>query len=168
MNIKNLMAGLSVAAIALMTVPSAWSASSVVNAHIAFDTPLSVSTVSDINFGTVQAGLGTSATYTISPTGATSNTAGAFLFGSPLPGQVTIAGSTSQAVQINTVLTPSAHVTLANATCKYGAAAAGSCAISNAAAPGAATTMYVGVDATVAPGTPPGSETPTITITVTY
>lgn len=168
MKIKKFLAAFSVAAVALVADPSAWSATQSVTANIRFDTPLAITLNNNIDFGSVQAGVAD--TYTISPTGATSHSgSGAFLFGTPTAGSVGIVGSTTQTLNITSSFTNSAHVTLANATCKYGAGAAGSCTIPAAAAPGAGTTLLVGVDAQVSATAPSGTaETPSITLTIAY
>ena len=169
MKMQQIFAALSVAAIALVIVPDAWSATQSVTANIRFDTPLSLNKTADIDFASVQAGVAD--TYTISPTGVTSHSgAGAYLFGSPHAASITVAGSATQTLSISAgSFVASAHVTPANATCKYGAAAAGSCTIPAAAAPGAGTTLLVGVDATATAATTAGTaEAPTFVMTVVY
>ena len=169
MSIKNVLAGLSAAAVALVMVPDAWSANQSVTANIRFDNPMTITKNQDIDFGSVQAGVAD--TYTISPTGVTSHSgAGAFLFGTPQAANITISGSTTQTLNITAGgFVASAHVTPSNATCKYGAAAAGSCTIPAAAAPGAGTTLLVGVDAAATAATTAGTaEAPTFTLTINY
>ncbi len=169
MKIQNILAGLSVAAIALVMVPDAWSATQSVTANIRFDTPLNITKTQDIDFGSVQAS--TADTYTISPTGSTSHSgSGAYLFGSPHAASITLAGSTTNTMNISVgSYTANNGVTPANATCKYGSGAAGSCAIPAAAAPGAGTTLLVGADVT-ADGTQAAGTTaaPTFTLTIVY
>jgi hypothetical protein len=169
MKIQKLLAGLSVAVIALMVVPDAWSATQSVTANMRFDTPLNINKKADIDFKSVTAGVAD--TYTISPTGTTSHSgSGAFLFGTPNAASITLGGSTTQTLNISAgSYTANAGVTPANATCKYGAAAAGSCTIPAAAAPGASTTLLVGVDAVV-DGTQAANSTaaPTFTLTIVY
>jgi hypothetical protein len=169
MNIKKVFAGLSIAALALVMTPEAWSATQSVTANIRFDTPLTLNKTADIDFGSVQAGVAD--TYTISPTGATSHSgSGAYLFGSPHAASITVSGSSTQTLNISAgSYTASTHVTPSNATCKYGAAAAGSCTIPAAAAPGAGTTLLVGVDAAATAATTAGTtEAPTFTLTIVY
>lgn len=170
-NITKFMAGLSVAVIALVTVPNAWSATQPVTANIKFDTPLGVNKTQDIDYGSVTAGQNN--TYTISPTGATSVTgsgSGAYLFGTAHAASITLSGSTTDTLNINVGgYTANNGVTPANATCKYGSGSAGSCVIPTAAAPGAGTTLLVGADVTAdgtqAAGT---SAAPTFTLTIVY
>ncbi|MEZ0223634.1 MAG: DUF4402 domain-containing protein [Alphaproteobacteria bacterium] len=171
MSIKKIFAGLSVAVIALVMVPDAWSATQSVTANIRFDTPLNLNKTADIDFKSVTAGQAN--TYTISPTGTTSVSgggSGAFLFGTPNAASITISGSTTQTLNISAAgYTANNGVTPANATCKYGAAAAGSCTIPAGAAPGASTVLLVGADAVV-DGTQAGGTTaaPTFTLTIVY
>jgi hypothetical protein len=169
MSIKNILAGLSVAAIALVMVPNAWSATQSVTANIRFDTPLNLNKTQDIDFKSVTAGVAD--VYTISPTGTTSHSgSGAFLFGVPQAASITVSGSTTQTMTIAASgYTASNGVTPSNATCKYGAAAAGSCAIGAAAAPGGGTTLLVGADVSADGSQTAGTTaTPSFTLTFTY
>jgi uncharacterized protein DUF4402 len=154
-----------------MALQPAWSATQSVTANIRFDTPLSLNKTADIDFKTVTAGQAN--TYTISPAGATSVSgagSGAFLFGTPNAASITVSGSTTQTLNISVGgYTANNGVTPANATCKYGAAAAGSCTIPAAASPGAGTVLLVGADAAVN-GTQAAGTTaaPTFTLTIVY
>jgi len=171
MNIRKFCAGLSVAAMGLMIVPAAWSATQSVTANIRFDSPLTITKTQDIDYGSVTAGQNN--TYTISPTGATSvsgSGTGTYLFGAPHAASINIAGSTTDTLNISVGgYTANNGVTPANATCKYGAGAAGSCSIAAAASPSAGTTLLVGADVTAdgtqAAGT---SAAPTFTLTIVY
>jgi hypothetical protein len=171
MNIKNLMAGLSVAAIALMTVPSAWSASQSVTAHIAFDTPLNVSVNQNLDFGTVTAGVA-STTYRVSTAAVISNVSGpgAPLYGTIKAGNVTISGSTTNSVNI-AVSSSAAGTngsTVGNFTCDYNSGGSGSCTIATGAAPAGGKTLLIGADVT-APNIAAGlTDAPSLTVTVNY
>jgi hypothetical protein len=168
MRIKQLLAVLSVSALAFVGA-DAWSATQSVTANIRFDTPLNINKTQDIDFKSVTAGV--SDTYTISPTGTTSHSgSGAFLFGTPQAASITISGSTSQTLNISVgSYTANNGVTPSNATCKYGAAAAGSCTIPAAAAPAGGTTLLVGADVAV-DGTQAAGSTaaPTFVLTIVY
>ncbi|MBI3441666.1 MAG: DUF4402 domain-containing protein [Proteobacteria bacterium] len=140
-----------------------------VTANIAFDSPLTMTKVSDISFGTVKAGVAD--TYTISTAGAVTNSgSGQWLSGTKTAGNVTLAGSTTQTVNISVALgSANGGVSLANATCAYNGGGSGSCTINGAAAPGTGKTLLLGVDAVV-DGTQVAGNTaaPTMTVTVVY
>lgn len=143
--------------------------SETISATIGFETMLSVTKNSDINFGKVKAGQ--AGTYTISPSGAvTATDGGATLGGSVQAANLTIAGSETQAINIsasdyvaNNGVTPSA------ATCTYNGGAASACAIASQAAPGTGKTLLVGVTVTV-DGTQDveTSASPSFNVAVTY
>jgi len=171
MSIRKLFAGLSVAAVALMIVPDAWSSTQSVTANIAFDTPLTLTKTSDINFGTVTAV--NASTYQITTAGAVTTTAGtgAYLYGATTAGSITIAGPTADTLTISVGgYTANNGVTPSNASCAYnGGAAVTPCSYTTAVAPGAGKTLLLGAtvaaDGTQAAGT---TAAPTFTVTVTY
>jgi hypothetical protein len=141
-----------------------------VTANIRFDTPLTLTKISDINFGAVPAG--NASTYRISTDGTVSTVTGTGspLFGPTAAGNITVAGSKTQLVNISVGgYTTSNGVTLSNARCVYHSGAEGSCTMSGVAAPNNGRTLLVGVDATAdgtqAAGT---SATPTLAVTVVY
>lgn len=141
-----------------------------VTAHINFDTPVSLTKNSDINFGTLSSG--TADTYTITSTGAvTAAGPGAHVSGSTTAGDITIVGSATQTIDISAGnYTSDNGVTLQNATCSYDGGAAGPCAITGAQAPsGSGKSLLIGVqavtDGTQTAGT---SAAPGFTISVTY
>lgn len=141
-----------------------------VTANIRFESPLTLTKVSDINFGTVSAG--NASTYRISTAGAVSTVTGtgSALFGATAAGNITLAGSKTQQVNISVSgFTASNGVTLSNARCAYNNGAEGSCSIANAAAPGNGRELLVGVDA-AADGTQAAgaAATPSLTVTVVY
>jgi hypothetical protein len=160
---------LAVGVAALLFSADAMAATQSVTANLSFDSPLVLTKNNDINFGTVLAG--TASTYTITTTGTVSATAsGQWLYGSKAAGSITIAGSTTDTINISVGgYTAQGGVTPANATCAYNGGAAGSCAISAAAAAGAGKTLLIGVDATVDGTQAAGATaTPSFTVTVTY
>lgn len=138
-------------------------------ANIAFDTPLSLTKTSDINFGTVK--IGTADTYTITTAGTvTASGAGEQLYGTPTAGSITVSGSATQSINISAGdYVPNGGVALQNATCSYNGGAPGSCAISNAETPGSGKTLLVGVQAIV-DGTQVAGATaaPSFTVTIAY
>ena len=146
------------------------SASQSVTADISFDTPLSLTPVASIQFGTVkalQAG-----TYVIDTTGAvTASGGGLWLYGTPAAGNLTVAGSATQTITISTgSYVANGGVTPSAATCKYGAAVAAACdAGLSVAAPGASTTLLLGVQV-VSDNTPTAgtTSTPSFTVTAVY
>jgi len=159
-----------IVATALLFSADAIAATQSVTVNIAFDTPLTLTKVSDIKFGTVSAGV--ASTYTITTAGVVTATgSGQWLYGTKAAGNITIAGATSDTVNISVGgYTAQNGVTPANATCSYNGGAAGSCTITGAAAPGAAgKTLLVGVDAQVSGTQIAGSTaTPSFTVTVVY
>jgi hypothetical protein len=153
----------------VLAMSNAYAATQAVTANIAFDTPLSLTKNSDINFGTVKAGV--ASTYTISTANSISATGGGqWLYGTPAVGDITIAGSATQVVNISVGgYTANGGVIPSNAQCAYDGGAEGSCTINSAAAPGAGKTLLVGVDA-AADGTQVAADTatPSFTVTVVY
>lgn len=159
-----------IASVATVLVPyAAMAVTQSVTANIAFDTPLSITKNADINFGTVKAGVND--TYTITTAGVvTAAGAGQTISGTPAAGNLTIAGSTTQVIDISTgSYTANNGVTPSNATCAYNGGSAGACSLTSQAAPGAGKTLLLGVDATVA-GSPAAGATaaPTFVVTVVY
>src|ERR1051325_10430398 len=93
-------AAAAIALVAIIGTPNAWAVTQSMTANIAFDSALSLTKNADINFGTVKAG--TADTYTITTGGAVSAAgSGAFLYGSPTAGSITITGSTTQLINIS-------------------------------------------------------------------
>lgn len=166
---KTLKLGL-IAALAVSSAPlGVYAATQSVTANIAFDTPLTLTKVADINFGTVSAGVAD--TYTITTAGVvTAAATGQMLFGTPAAGNISIAGSSTQTINISVgSYTANNGVTPANATCNYNAAGAGTCALNGVAAPGAGKTLLLGVQAVVDGTQAAGSSAaPTFTVTVVY
>ena len=140
-----------------------------VTANIAFDNAITLTKNNDINFGLVKAL--TADTYTITTAGVVSAAgSGAAIGGTPQAGSITIAGSSSQTVNISVSgYTANNGVTPQNATCAYNGGAAGSCTISGAAAPGAGKTLLVGVQAVVSGAQAAGTTAaPTFNVNVVY
>ena len=139
------------------------------SAHITFDTVLSITNNSNIDFGSVIAGQ--AGTYTLSPEGIiTATNDGVVLGGTPTAGDLTITGSTTQSIDISADnyvadngVTPSA------ATCNYNDGTSSPCTLVSQLPPGAATTLLVGVtlavDGTQEVNT---SAAPTFDIVVSY
>jgi hypothetical protein len=115
--------------------------------NIAFDTPLTFSKGHDIDLGVVAAA--TAALYTVSPQGNVTTQGGHVLGGKQEGASFTIAGSSTQLVDISvTHYVPNAGVTPSAATCSYNGAQAAACNLVSQAAPGKGKTLLVG--ATVA------------------
>jgi hypothetical protein len=166
---KQLLSRFLIVALALVFSADAMAATQPITVSISFDTPLTLTVVSNVSFGAVKAG--TASTYTITTAGAvTASGAGQWLYGTKAAGNITIAGSTTGTVNISVGgYTASGGVTPANATCAYNGGTAGSCTITTAAAPGTGKTLLIGVDAVVDGTQTTGSTaTPTFTVTVTY
>lgn len=159
-----------VAAVGLLCSAYAMAATQSVTANIAFDTAISLTKNADINFGSVAAL--TAGNYTIDTTGAVvAAGGGVWLFGTPAAADITVAGSTTQTIDIvaNNYAADNG-VTPSDATCSYNGGAEAACGtLSGVAAPGAGKTLLIGakvtVDGTQASGT---AETPTFDIVVTY
>jgi hypothetical protein len=149
----------------------AYAATQSVTANMTFDTALSLTKVSDINFGLVKAS--TSGTYTISTAGVvTPSSGGVVIGGTPNAGNITIAGSTTQTVAINTGTYVADHgVTPSAATCAYNGGASTACdtPLTAQTAPGAGKTLLLGVTA-ASDGTAGAGVTaaPTFIVTVVY
>jgi hypothetical protein len=135
---------------------------------IKFDTPLSFSAVTDIDFGAVKAGAADD--YTIDTLANVSHTgSGAIEAGTPVAGSVTIAGSSTQPVTISaSPLAADQGVSITAESGKYGAASETSFPIAGGA-PGAGTVLKLGVTVH-ADGTQTDSTTarPTFVVTVVY
>lgn len=147
----------------------AFAATQTVTANISFDTPLSITKKSDINFGFVkaaQAGI-----YVINTAGAvTASAGGTTLGGATQAGSLAIAGSPTQAIDISvTNYVANSGVTPSAATCAYNGGVAAACHLTSQPAPGAGKTLLLGVTATVngtqAAGT---SAAPTFDVIVNY
>lgn len=137
-------------------------------ANIAFDTALSFTGVTNIDFGAVKANQ--AGTYTVNTAGAlTASGGGVIETGTPAAGQVTITGSTTQPITISAGnYTADQGVSISNATGKYGTAAEQAFPITGPA-PGTGTVLKLGV--TVSPdGTEGDGVTahPTFDINVIY
>jgi hypothetical protein len=145
--------------------------SSTVTATIAFDTALTLSPVSQINFGTVKALVAD--TYTIDTAGTvTAAGSGQWLHGPTSAGNISIAGSTTQTINISVgnYSAASNGVTAANAKCRYNGDTESACSRTGAAAPAAGKTLLLGVQAVVSGTQAAGSPaaTPTFDVTVVY
>lgn len=142
-----------------------------VTANVTFDAALTLTKVSDINFGIVKAS--TAGTYVISTAGVvTPSGGGVVVGGTPAAGNITIAGSTTQTVAISTgSYVANAGVTPSAATCAYNGGASTACdtPLTAQTAPGAGKTLKLGVTA-VSNGTSAAGTTaaPTFTVTVIY
>jgi hypothetical protein len=160
---------LGLAAAVLMAPFAAIAATQSVTANIAFDTPLTMTKNFDISFGTVAAL--TAGTYTISPAGVvTPSGGGVVLYGTPQAGDIDIAGSATQAINISVgSYTANNGVTPSAATCSYDGGVAGACSLTAQAAAGAGTNLLVGVQV-VADGTQAAATAaaPTFVVTVVY
>jgi hypothetical protein len=153
----------------------AYAASTSVTANMAFDSALSLSGLTNINFGTVQAGI-VNATYTIAAaTGVVTPGNGGVVISNvgQSAGQLTIAGSTTQTIAISTGgYIASNGVTLSAAMCAYNGGTATACdgtGLTGQTAAGAGKTLKLGVTATDA-GTAAANSTatPSFTVTVVY
>jgi hypothetical protein len=146
----------------------AWAATQSVTANIAFDSPLTLTKTADINFGTMTAS--NASTYVITRLGTIFTTAGTgtYLYGATNAGSITIAGPTNDTITISVgSYTANNGVTPSNASCFYKLTLRTPCSYAGATAPGAGTTLLLGVtvaaDGTQAAGT---AATPTFTVTV--
>ena len=152
-----------------MSMSAVRAATQSVSANVRFLTDITIQKNADINFGNVEAG--TAATYTIDTTGAVTTTGGVVEGGTPVVGNLLIKGSSAQAINISAASPVISNgVSITGETCKYGAASAGSCTITGAAAPGSSgTTLLLGAtisaDGTQADNT---TATPSFTVTVLY
>ena len=141
---------------------------------VAFDLPLSIDTLSDINIGHVKAK--TTGTYTINTAGnVTVGGTGLWINGPTSAAQLLIHGSATQTISISTgsyvAGGTGSGVKLSAATCSYNGGAPGPCTLTTQAAPTAAgKTLLLGVTATISNTTQAdGSHaTPSFTVTVIY
>ena len=151
---------------------NASAATQVLSSSVNFITPLSLSVNNAPNFGNV--GYSTTATYILSTAGVVtgSGVGSAMYSGStPAAGSLKITGSTTQGVTISTgTYTISNGVTPSAATCKYnGGAVVTACdAGFTGTAPGANTTLLIGLTIATSSTTVAGSATPGLTVTVNY
>lgn len=148
---------------------TAYAATENVTANIAFDSALSIVKNADIDFGVVEAGIAD--TYTIDTTATvTAAGTGQVIGGTPAAGDLTISGSPTQAIDISvTNYVADNGVTPQNATCSYDGGAEAACTLTGAAAPGAGTTLLLGVEADV-DGTQAANDVaaPTFDVVVNY
>ncbi|MGB9154522.1 MAG: hypothetical protein WCD70_15710 [Alphaproteobacteria bacterium] len=139
-------------------------------ANIKFDTPLALTNNSNIQFGTVKAGQ--SGTYVIDTNNSiTASGTGVWLYGTPASGNLSVSGSTTDAVTITTSnYVANGGVTPSAATCKYGTGTATACDSGiPGAAPGTATPLLVGVQVVADGSQAAGSTaTPSFTVSVVY
>lgn len=155
------------------TATGAYAAVQQVTGTIAFDNAITITKNSDINFGIVLAN--TADSYTITTAGVVSAAGGAthLIGGTTAAGNLTIKGSATQTISIQTGgYTAASGVTPSAATCSYGGAAAVACdtAQTGLAAPTAAgTTLLLGLTV-AADGTQAAGSTaaPTFNVTVIY
>jgi hypothetical protein len=150
-------------------VSAAYAATQTVTANISFDTPLTITKVSDISFGSLKAA--TAGTYVINTTGAVSASGGgASLGGATHAGNLTVAGSTTQLVDISVGnYVANNGVTPSTATCSYNGTAAATCSLVSQAAPGAGKTLLLGVTVAVSGVQAPGTvAAPSFDVTVNY
>jgi hypothetical protein len=159
--------------LSLVSMAAPWktvaAATQTITASIKFETALTLLNKTDISFGYAQASQ--PGVYTISPSGAlTTANNGVWLGGDTHAGSMTIAGSTTQAINIavNNYV-PSNGVTPSAATCSYNGSSSAPCSLSSQSAPGTGKPLLIGVtlsvDGTQQIGT---SATPAFDIVVTY
>jgi len=159
------------AAVVLLGIGAAYAATTTVTATIKFLSDLSITVVSQPNFGYVKAGqIGT---YVLDPlTGlVTASGGGVVEGGTTNAGVYTITGSASDTINISASgYTVSGASTPSAANCSYnGGAEVANCAITAGVAPGAGKTLKVGLQiATTAAGVDNTSNTPSFTLTVVY
>lgn len=141
-------------------------------ATVNFATPLTLTEVAAPNFGVLQAALAD--TYTLDTNGVVTPQGAGVVVSTvgAQAGNLDVAGSAAQLVDISAGnYVADLGVTPANATCTYGGAAqdAADCSFTAAAAPGAGTTLLVGLDAVV-DGTQVDGDTalPTFDVNVVY
>ena len=141
-----------------------------VTATISFDTPLAVTNVTNIDFGTVKAEQ--AGTHQISPSGnVTVANGGVWLYGTPEAGLLMISGSSTQTISISTgSYVAQGGVTPSRAICKYGSAVAAACdAGLSVAAPGTSTPLLLGVQVVTDGSSKAGSTAaPSFTVTAVY
>lgn len=149
----------------------AFAATSTFTTTVTFAAPLALTQVKSPNFGVVRAD--TTATYSLSTTGVvtTSGLGSVVSSAGAQSGQLTIAGSSLQTIDIAAGnYKDDQGVTPSNAVCAYnGGAPVAGCVISGAPAPGAGKTLLVGLNIT-ADGTQADNSTasPTFDVNVVY
>lgn len=160
---------LILAVIGFLPTHSAWAATQTVVANISFDTALSIVKGKDISFGTLKASQ--SGTYTLSTSGSViASDNGVWFGGSPQPGSVTIAGSTTQAINISANnYAASNGVTPSGATCSYNGGPSIPCSLASQEPPGLGKVLLLGVTVVVDGSQAMGSTaTPSFEVVVTY
>ena len=162
--------GLAAVTTSILVSSAAFAATQNFSAEVAFATPLTLTKVSDMDFGVVKAS--TAAIYTLSTAGVvTANATGEVIGGTPNAGELDIAGSISQQIDITTDgLIADNGVTPTLPQCSYDGGAESACdALSAQAAPGLGKPLLVGVtitaDGTQADGT---TASPTFNVNVVY
>ena len=173
MRIKQILASLTVLTVAAVAGYQAMAANpQSVTANIRFDTPLTLTKVSDLDLKSVKAGVA-STVYRLSSAGALSVVSGpgSAVFGTPVAGNISIVGSTTQTIQItagNAAAQGGASVS--NFKCNYnGGGEVGCNTITTGAAPGAGKTLLLGADVTTGGAEATGATAaPTYDITVVY
>ena len=169
---KILFQSVAIIAISAFITFNASAATQVLSSSVNFITPVSISVNNAPNFGNV--GFSTTATYVLSTAGAvTASGAGSAIYSgiTPVAGSLKITGSATQGITISTgTYTVSNGVTPSAATCKYnGGAVVTACDAGFAGtAPGANTTLLVGLTIATSSTTVAGSATPGLTVTVNY
>ena len=141
---------------------------------IAFDVPLSIDTLSDINIGHVKAT--TTGTYTISTSGnVTATGSGQMLYGSTSAGKLLIHGSASQTISISAgsyiAGGTGSGVKLSAATCSYDGGTTSACTLTTQSPPtSAGKILLLGITVTVSNTTQAAGSTatPSFTVTVIY
>lgn len=140
-----------------------------ISANISFQSALILSPVRNIDVGTVLADA--SGVYTIDTQGTvTASAGGQVLGGTPEVGEITIAGSDTQTINISvTNYQTDSGVTPSNASCSYDGIISSPCTLSSVAAPAAGTSLLLGVtlsvDGTQSDGT---QATPSFDVVVSY
>jgi hypothetical protein len=155
----------------IFAVQTAWSANpQQVTANIRFDTPLTITKNADIDFKSVTAGVA-STVYRMSTAGSVSVVSGpgSTVFGTPVAANLTIAGSSTQAITI-TVGNAAANGGASVGTFRGDYNGGGSTTFPIAgAAPAGGKTLLVGCDLTTGGGEAAGATAaPTFDITVAY
>ena len=153
----------------LLLASPTFAATQTMTANIGFDTSLTITKGNDINLGSVKATQ--AGTYVIAPNGGvTASNGGVYLGGGTQAGSLTIAGSSTQTVDISANnYVANAGVTPSAATCAYNTGAAVPCSLASQTAPGVGKPLLIGVtvavDGTQNVGT---SAAPSFDIVVNY
>lgn len=161
----------SLGAVAILASGIALAATQNFTASVRFAAPLVLTKVADPNFGTLKAG--SAASYSLSTAGVvtTSGLGEVISTTGTQSGQLTIAGSSLQTIDISAGnYTANNAVTPSNARCAYnGGGAVAGCSISNAVAPGAGKTLLIGLDIAADGSQADGSTaSPTFDVVVVY